>query len=127
MAHLPPSSPAPAHRRELVRRYKDEGTPMGVYVVRNLANGRVLVGTSMNLEAIFNRHRFQLRMGGHRCTGLQRDWHAQGGENFAFEVAHRLQKKDDPAFDPEAELAVLLELWRAELDPEGRGYAQHRE
>lgn len=118
-----PSSPSAAARREHLRRYKEEGTPMGVYAVRNLSNGRVLLGASVNAEGALNRHRFELQQRGHRNPDLQRDWLAQGGEQFAFEIVHRLKKSEDPAFDAKAELEALLVLWQEELDPQRRGYA----
>lgn len=127
MAPPTPASPPAAVRREHLRRYKEEGTPMGVYAVRNLANGRVLLGASPNAEGALNRHRFELQQRGHRNAELQRDWLAQGGARFTFEIVHRLKKSEDPAFDARAELETLLALWQEELDPGRQGYAPTRQ
>ena len=44
-------------RKALVREYKEQAQEMGVYRVHNTANGKSLVGSSVNLPAILNRHR----------------------------------------------------------------------
>jgi hypothetical protein len=118
-----PASPAlscsrAATQRELRRRYKDDPPAAGVYAIRNLANGRLLVGSSSNPEGALHRHRFELQLGGHRDRLLQQDWSQQGADAFAFEVIDRLKKDEDPAFDARSELAGLLALWRDELRAE---------
>jgi hypothetical protein len=102
-------------RRELVRQYKEAGPAAGVYAIRNLAEGRVYLGASMNVEGALNRARFELRQRGHRHKALMADWLRLGEAQFAFEVVDVLKKRDDPAFDAKAELADLLQLWRTEL------------
>lgn len=42
--------------------------------IRNIPEDRSLVGSSVNVAAILNRHRAGLRMGGHENKDLQRDW-----------------------------------------------------
>jgi hypothetical protein len=115
-----PASPFPvpskaAAQRELRRRYKEDPPTAGVYAIRNLANGRLLVGGSANPEGALHRHRFELQLGGHRDPLLQQDWKQFGADAFTFEVVDRLKKNADPAFDARAELAGLLALWRTEL------------
>jgi len=36
---------------------------MGVYQMRNIANEKVLIGAALDLPGVFNRHKFQLKMG----------------------------------------------------------------
>ncbi|MFN8460532.1 MAG: hypothetical protein U0X93_01990 [Anaerolineales bacterium] len=48
-------------RRELNREYAERVKPAGVYQVKNLSNGKVLLGSSLNLEGPLNRHRFMLK------------------------------------------------------------------
>jgi hypothetical protein len=106
------------NRRELVRAYKETRRPMGVYRVRNLHDGRSLIGTSVDLPAILNRERVALRLGSHRNAALQRDWNALGPEAFAFEVLDTLAAPDgQPAYDPTDDLQVLLGLWLDRLAP----------
>src|SRR5215471_14640341 len=73
-------------KRELKREYKLNHRPMGVYQIRNVVNEKVLIGAALDLPGIFNRHRFQLKMGNHPNTALQAEWNEFGDENFAFEI-----------------------------------------
>jgi hypothetical protein len=104
------------HRRELSKQYKETGPRMGVYVIRNKANQVVLVGASLNVDGAMNRDRFELRNKTHRNKRLLEDWLRWGADGLRFEVIDTLKKRDDAAFDPQAELASLLALWREELD-----------
>ena len=102
-------------RRELVRHYKETGPRAGVYAIRNLADGRVYVGASTNVDGALNRAQFELRQRGHRHKQLMADWQRLGAEHFRFEVLDCVKKRDDPAFDMQAELADMLQLWCDEL------------
>ena len=98
---------------------------MGVFQIRNLANEKLFVGSSMNLEGIFNRHEFQLKMGGHPNKSLQKDWNALGAENFAFEILEELESREN--LDDEAELTFLEDLWLEKLEPYGeKGYNERK-
>lgn len=109
-------------RKELKAAYKEMKFQMGAFQIRNIANGKIFVGTSNNLAAIWNRHKFQLNMGSHRNVLLQKDWNALGEENFAFEVLEALQHEDGIT-DYNKELEVLEGLFLEELQPFGdRGY-----
>jgi hypothetical protein len=110
-------------KRTLKREYKESRTPAGVYRVFNTQGDRSLVGSSPNLPAILNRHRAELRMGGHRNAELQRDWHALGESAFVFEILDTLKPSDEPGYDLARELRALEELWLERLAPYGeRGY-----
>ena len=114
----------PLDRRALRRAYKETPRPMGVYRVRNVHDGRSLVGRSTDLPAILNRERTQLRLGGHPNRALQADWNALGPDAFAFEVLDTLEPpKDTAGYDPADDLRVLEALWLDRLEPWGeRGY-----
>src|SRR5262249_777993 len=102
---------------------KEGRRPMGVYRVRNTATGRSLVGASVDLAAILNRHRAQLRLGLHRNAGLQKDWNELGAEAFEFEILDTLKPPARPGSDPTDDLRVLETLWLEKLSPfEDRGY-----
>ena len=108
-------------RAELKRRYREEGRPMGMFAVRSLASGKMLVGATRNLPGALNAARFQLRMNAHRNRALQADWNALGEDAFAFEVLDELERT--PGQDDATELAVLERMWLERLMPWGeRGY-----
>lgn len=106
-------------RKALVRQYKDTPRPAGVFRVRNTRQKRSLVGTSQDLPAVLNRHRFQLASGRHPDPELQRDWAEFGPDTFMFEVLDTLQPRQEPDATPAEELAVLLEMWRERLAASG--------
>jgi hypothetical protein len=115
------------NRKDLKREYKQTLRPMGVFQIRNLASEKVFVGSSMNLEGIFNRHEFQLKMGGHPNKALQADWNESGGENFAFEVLEELFPRENPGYDYKSDLEVLEDLWLEKLEPYGgKGYNERK-
>ena len=110
-------------RKALIRDYKQRRRPMGVFQVRNLANGKVFVGASPDLPAMLNRQRAQLQMGAHPNRPLQADWRAHGADAFAFEVLDTLTPSDEAGYDPAADLRTLEAMWLATVAPFGeRGY-----
>ena len=110
-------------RKALIRQYKASRRPMGVFRVRNTADGRSLVGTSVDLPAMLNRQRAQLRLGAHPNRALQNDWTERGAEAFEFEILDTLTPPDEPDYDPSGDLRVLEDLWLEKLSPfDDRGY-----
>jgi len=58
----------------------------GVYEIRCRTNGRIYVGSSIDVEARWKNHRCKLRVGSHGNIHLQRAWDKHGEEDFEFEV-----------------------------------------
>ena len=110
-------------RREIHREYKERLKPSGVFQVRNVANGKVLLGSSLNLEGPLNKHRFMLKINGHPNKELQRDWNELGPDQFSFEILETVQISDNPNFNLKDELTLLEEIWLEKIQPFGeRGY-----
>ena len=111
-------------RRELVREYKERKKLAGIFQVKNTANGKVLLGSSLNLDGALNSHKFMLMIGKHRNDAVQRDWNEFGPENFIFEILETVTvKDDDPYFNPADELTLLELIWWEKLQPFGdKGY-----
>ncbi len=110
-------------KKALIRGYKESRRPMGVYQIRNTVNGKLMVGASVDLPSILNRHRAALRMGGHLNRELQKDWVEFGPEAFKFEVLDTLTPSERLDYDPRDDLRALEELWLDKLSPfEERGY-----
>ncbi len=104
-------------RKELNKEYVERVKPAGVYQVRNLNNGKVFLGSSLNLEGPLNRHKFMLKIGSHPNKALQKDWEELGPEQFAFEILEEVQRKDDPSFNLKDELELLEMIWIEKLQP----------
>ena len=110
-------------RKDINREYKERVKPAGVYQVKNTVNGKVLLGSSLNLEGPLNRHKFMLKIGSHTNKALQKDWNEFGPEKFVFEILEEVKVKEDPNFNLKDELTLLEQIWLEELQPFGeRGY-----
>ena len=112
-------------RAEIRRTYKETPRQAGVFQVRNLKNGKVLLGSSTNLHGPLNKHRFNLSIGRHENQALQSDWNQFGPDAFAFEILEVIKPSDDPLFCIEDELTLIEQIWLEKLQPFGeRGYNQ---
>lgn len=113
------------NKKDLKRKYLETPRPIGVFQIRNLTNEKVFVGASMNLDGIFNRHRFQLNAGSHPSKELQKDWSEFGAENFEFEVLEELNQREN--LDLQKELEFLEDLWLEQIQPFGEnGYNERK-
>ena len=112
-------------RADIRREYKETPRQAGIFQVRNLKNGKVLLGSSTNLHGPLNKHRFMLSIGRHDNQALQDDWNRFGRDAFVFETLEVVKPSDDPTFSVEDELTLLEQIWLEKLQPFGaRGYTQ---
>jgi hypothetical protein len=123
---VPKETPMDADRRkELLRQYKDNPPPAGVFQIRNSINGKVYVSSAPSVDGKLNSQRFMLQAGGHVNRALQADWARQRPEDFVLEVLEYL-KPSSPnasAITVRQELADLEKRWLEKLRPFGeRGY-----
>jgi len=110
-------------RKDSIREYKERKKPAGIFQIKNIANGKIYLGSSLNLEGPLNSHKFMLKIGRHRNAALQEDWNTFGADNFVFEILEVVKVKDDPNFNMEDELTLLEQIWIEKLQPfEERGY-----
>jgi hypothetical protein len=114
-------------KKELKNEYKQNHRQMGIWQIRNLVSEKVLVGASLNIQGIFNRHRFALNLGNHQNKTLQADWREFGSDSFAFEVLDELTPRSEPEYDYREDLTLLEDLWLEKLLPYGdRGYNEKK-
>ena len=106
-------------RKEIHQEYKERVKPAGIYQVKNIVNGKVFLGSSLNLEGPLNRHKFMLKIGSHTNKALQNDWNELGPDNFVFEILEEVKVKDDPNFNLKDELTLLELIWLEKLQPFG--------
>ena len=66
----------------------------GIYVIKNLKNGRRYIGQSVNIKRRFREHILELNRGGYRTEKalLQKDWKDYGEECFDFKIVKLTQK-----------------------------------
>jgi group I intron endonuclease len=110
-------------KKEIKKKYKATHTPMGIFQIKNLVNGKVFIGSSMNLSGRENRFELEFTMGITIDHLLQKDFQDYGRDNFTFEVIDSLEPKEDPAYDYKEDLRTLEELWIEKLQPfDEKGY-----
>lgn len=68
---------------------------IGVYKIVNKRNGKYYVGSSVEIEKRFWRHKKELINGKHHCDYLQRAWNKYGEENFSFEIVHECATEEE--------------------------------
>ncbi len=122
-ANGPGSGQQGSNRAEIKRMYKQNRPDMGVYQIRNTANGKIYVGSSRNLESTRSSRLFQLRMGKVVFSReLQKDLNDFGAGSFEFSVLGVLDKPEQGE-NVEQSLAALELHWLEKLQPFGeRGY-----
>jgi group I intron endonuclease len=109
--------------KRLKREYQEAPKEAGIFRIANTANGKIYLGSSLNLHGPLNKHRFMLSTGSHINKALQADWNKHGADAFAFEIVEKVKPSDDPAFIVEDELELLEEIWIEKEEPFGeRGY-----
>ncbi len=114
-------------RKKLKEKHRQTNVPMGVFLIRNIVNEKVFVGSGRNLQGIINRHRFQLIAGSHPNKSLQADWSRLGVQNFAFEILEEFSPPDDSRMDEAKELALMETLWLEKLQSyDERGYNERK-
>ena len=110
-------------KKELKKQYKQTLQPMGIYQIKNLANGRIFIGSAKNLTGKLNSAKFQLEHGSHPNSELQKDFKRLSEKSFSFEVVDYLEPKEDPGYDYTKDLMVLEEMWVEKLQPfDEKGY-----
>ncbi|MGD8780641.1 MAG: GIY-YIG nuclease family protein [Ignavibacteria bacterium] len=115
-------------KKELKKKYKQTLPQMGIYMIRNLTNGKILIGRGLNLSGKENSFRFQLQTGTHTNSELQSDYNKTGDDNFVFEIIDILEPKADSNLNYGEELKVLEEMWIEKLQPfDGKGYNKRKQ
>jgi group I intron endonuclease len=61
----------------------------GIYLIKNTINGKVYVGSSIDINKRWREHLHYLRLNTHANTHLQRAWNKYGEESFKFEVIEK--------------------------------------
>ena len=95
------------------QRYKEMKPPMGAYAIRNKVNGKIFINVTNDIKSMFNRIKFQLKLGSYPVKELQNDWKEYGEEAFIFEILEELKydEKDDKK-DYNDELEILRMIWQ---------------
>ena len=104
-------------QKQIKEEYKFKKFKMGVFQIRNTVNGKIYVGSSLNLDAIWNRNKMELNFGNHRNSILQSEWKQFGERNFTYEILAEVVQKDEDKIDYNKEVKTLEAMFIAELEP----------
>ena len=109
-----------ARRRVLKEQFEQAVPQVGLYRIRNLRTGRLLLGSTTNLAGVRNRFEFALATGSGAALDhrLRSDIASFGLDALVFDVLDILDVR--PTMSREevaADLATLEALWREKTDP----------
>lgn len=95
--------------------HQEAPTHPGIYQIRCKINGKIYIGSAINIRKRWKQHRLDLRCRKHHSRHLQRAWEKHGPDAFAFEVLQ--------VMDNEVDLLRIEQEWLDRLKPFGRnGY-----
>ena len=98
-------------KKELKRVYLEAKKEAGIFRITNQENGKVYLGSTLNLHGPLNKHRFTLQIGSHINRAMQQDWRKYGEDAFQFEIVDTVTPSDKPGFNVDDELTLLEEIW----------------
>ena len=104
-------------KKDIKREFKERKKQAGIFQLRNVVSNKVLLGSSLNLEGLWNSNSFQLRIGTHKNKELQKDWDKYGSDKFVFEIMEVIEDKNDPNFNIEDELTLIEQIWLEKIQP----------
>lgn len=81
---------------------------IGVYAIRNNANGKVYIGESLNISRRWKYHKEELNNGTHHNYKLQEDWNIYGEASFTFKVIEEFNFPNNVILDKRKLKIVLL-------------------
>jgi hypothetical protein len=104
-------------KKELKDSYKQLKFKIGVFQIRNTTNNKIYIDSSTDLIAIWNREKFQLKLGSHPNAELQKEWNEFGEEKFVYEILSEVKQEDGETIDYRKEVKQLAKMFIDELQP----------
>lgn len=96
---------------------------MGVFRLENTVNKKIFIEGSVNLEAVWKRHKMQLKSGRHPNAELQKDWNQYGESKFTYEILKEIMYSESEHLNYNMEVNSLMDVYMNELQPFGdKGY-----
>ena len=96
---------------------------MGVFQIRNLTNGKIYIGSSLDLDANWRSLKFQLNAGSFLNEPLQKDWNLMGADSFVYEILEKIEPDDTKNLNYSREVKALEEMLIESLQPfDDKGY-----
>lgn len=107
------------NKKELIKEYKNQKHPAGIFAVKNKPENKMFIGISLNLPAKIRGVTFELKMGKHAFSNLADDYKSLGEEQFDISILDEIEVKDETEKELKKELEALEEMWIEKLKSEG--------
>lgn len=104
-------------RKDIQAKYKAQRESGGIYVIRNIVNGKVLLLTTTNMQGSKNRFEFSQKTGSCENPKLTADYRSIGNSAFIFEILETLDMGDEQTYENYVnDLKILQSLWLEKFD-----------
>jgi group I intron endonuclease len=104
------------------------GKVAGIYQIKNLINGKIYIGSSVNIQVRWWTHKSRLRRGIHGNPHLQSAWNKYGEDAFEFSILEIVEKREDAVILEQDYLDMFLPEYnvvqRAEATNLGRKFSE---
>jgi len=107
------------NKKELIKEYKNQKHPAGLFAVKNTPENKMFIGTSLNLPAKIRGVTFELELGSHAYHNLAEDYERLGKDQFEIFVLDEIEVKDETERELKKELESLGQMWVEKLKSEG--------
>lgn len=65
---------------------------IGIYMIKNIINGKIYIGQSIDVNKRINSHKYTLRNNKCGSRHLQNSWNKHGGKSFIFSIIGRVDE-----------------------------------
>lgn len=114
-------------RKELQEEYKQIKYKIGVYHIKNTLNGKLFIGSTLDLKAVWYVQQLKLDTGLHENPELQNDWTQQGSHNFEYQIVEELDQDQTKPENIARELKALETMVLEEKQPyQPNGYMRKK-
>ena len=107
------------NKKEMLAAYKERKVIGGICAIKNIANGKMLLLSVLDLQGYKNRFGFSQATGGCINVRLQKDWEKFGADSFVLETLEELVKKETQTLKEFSDdIKTLKEIWLEKPDPD---------
>ena len=66
----------------------------GIYLIKNIVNNKVYVGSAVNIDKRWKEHKYSLNKGKHHSCHFQSAWYKYGEQNFTFDIIEEVSNPE---------------------------------
>lgn len=81
----------------------------GIYKIINKINGKMYIGSAVDIQKRWIKHKSDLRKNKHHSKKLQNSWNKYGEQNFIFEIVEECEKNKDLLLSKESYYFILYD------------------